>query len=112
MSEWSYTEQLLHTLDEFETPDGFRVKHTPNATMERLRALGCWRISLRGPKPNDPKSRFNIWLLMVSTGWYLSDVPTINWTGGMEPFETPEEALTQAKELLRAREAAQRLGAR
>jgi hypothetical protein len=49
--------------------------------------------------------------MMVSTGWWLSEVPALRWTGGKEPFETPEEALTVAKDLLRAREAAQRLGA-
>jgi hypothetical protein len=106
---WSYTEQLLHTLDEFQTPDGFRIKHLDRWDGLGSGVLGCWRISLRGAKPNDVQSRFNVWLTMVDTGWMLSDAPALRWTA--EPFETADEAITRAKEFLRAREAAQRLGA-
>ncbi len=109
MSEWSYTEQLLHTLDEFETPDGFRVKHLENSPKPML---GCWRISLGPFRQDEPKSRFNLWLMMFSTGWVLSETPSVNGRGGALPrWDDPEPALTKAKELLRAREAAQRLGA-
>jgi hypothetical protein len=116
---WSYTEQLLHTLDEFETPDGFRIKHSE--TVPEPSVLGLWRISLSGPAPvgnghvQNLRSRFNIWLVMVPEGWVLSETPSILRRGGelRSPlYASPEEALTEAKQLLCAREAAVRLGAR
>ena len=104
-AEWSYTEQMLHTLDEFQTPDGFNVKHS-ETTDEGC--LGRWRISMKGPSPT-PRWRFNIWLVMQPTGWVLCWVPSRNPSYELGRFEEPDAALTKAKELLHVREAAARL---
>jgi len=102
--EWSYLEQLLYTLDEFPTSDGFFVKHYDSRT-DGL--AGSWQVrlcvdGLAGKLP--PAS----WLHMGSRGWYTSEDHRAQ--KGSHYFDTCEEAFEELKTQLRAKDAARRLG--
>lgn len=103
-AEMTYTEQLLHMLDDFDTATGLHIKLAPDDRTDTM----IWTVTLTANKSAPRGRRAYIGYADDGQGYGWAPVPG---KYRMEMGLTAEQALDKVREYLYATDAAKRLGA-